>query len=368
MLYNWQIQDWPNFTYNFEEIQPLIVLFAHETGEVNGIIQGLPDQLQQETVLQLMLTEAIKTSEIEGEYVSREDVMSSIRNNFGWNETPVHIKDQQAAGVAQLMVEVRKSFSEPLSTDMLKQWHKLLMANASHIKAGEWRQGTAPMQIVSGAYGKEVVHFEAPPSAAVPKQIENFITWFNHVDFKTEGNVAQGVLKSAIAHLYFESVHPFEDGNGRIGRAIAEKALSQSLKKPVMLSLSKTIEKNKKIYYEELKKAQRTLEITGWLKYFATVIVEAQADARLMVQFTLKKARYFDQYKKQLNERQLKVIHKMLDKGAEGFAGGMTAKKYITITGTSKATATRDLQYLYEIGALVAEGLGRSVRYQLSIK
>lgn len=368
MLYNWQIQGWPNFTYKFEEIQSLVVRFAQETGEVNGILQALPDNLQQEALLQLMLAEAIKTSEIEGEFVSREDVISSIRNNLGLNAAPVHIKDLQAAGVAQLMVEVRKSFQEPLSAAMLKQWHKLLMAGAKHIKAGEWRQGTAPMQVVSGAYGRETVHFEAPPSSVVPKQMEQFLSWFNYADTETEGDVAQALLKSAIAHLYFESIHPFEDGNGRIGRAIAEKALSKFLGKPVMLSLSKSIEKNKKAYYQELKKAQQTLEITDWIKYFATVTMEAQADAKFMVQFTLKKAKYFDQYKNQLNQRQLKAVTKMLDKGAEGFEGGMTAKKYVAITGVSKATATRDLQYLYEIGALVAEGAGRSVRYQLSIR
>ncbi|MVN21741.1 Fic family protein [Mucilaginibacter arboris] len=365
MLYNWQIQGWPNFTYNLKEIQHLVVRFAHETGEVNGIVQALPDNLQQETLLQLMLAEAVKTSEIEGEFVSREDVISSIRNNLGLNETLVPVKDLQAAGVAQLMVEVRKSFQEPLSTAMLKQWHKFLMTGSSHIKAGEWRKGTATMQVVSGAYSSETVHFEAPPSSKVPSQMEKFLTWFNLAASETEGDVAQALLKSAVAHLYFESIHPFKDGNGRIGRAIAEKALSQSLKRPVMLSLSKTIEKNKKAYYEELKKAQCTLEITDWIKYFATVTLEAQVDAKLMVQFSLKKARYFEQYKNQLNDRQLKAVNKMLDKGAEGFEGGMTAKKYMAITGASKATATRDLQYLYEIGALVVEGAGRSVRYGL---
>lgn len=191
MLYNWQFSDWPNFTFSLEDIQPLFVRFAQETGEVNGIIQALPDSLQQETLLQLMLAEAITTSAIEGEYISREDVMSSIKNNLGLNETLVAIKDLRAAGIAQLMVEVRKSFREPLSIAMLKQWHKLLMAGASHIIAGEWRQGTAPMQVVSGSYGREIVHFEAPPSFDLPEQMESFVVWLNQVGFEREGQVAK---------------------------------------------------------------------------------------------------------------------------------------------------------------------------------
>lgn len=369
MVYNWQLKGWPDFTYDVVEVQPLILAFAQETGEVNGLIQGLPDALKQETLLQLMLSEAVKTSEIEGEYLSREDVMSSIRNNLGLNDTPVYVKDPRASGVAQLMVEVRKGFQQPLTLDMLKDWHRLLFANAaSRVNPGEWRQGDAPMQVVSGAYGREIVHYEAPPSARVSEEMERFVRWYNSATFPLKGQVPEAVLRSAIAHLYFESIHPFEDGNGRVGRAIAEKALSQSLGRPIMLSLSKTIEANKKVYYDALKEAQRALDITAWMAYFAGVILDAQRDAKSMVLFTLKKARFYDRYKTQLDERQWKAINKMLDKGAEGFEGGMTAKKYMGITKVSKATATRDLQQLHELGVLVQEGAGRSVRYQLNLQ
>ena len=192
--------------------------------------------------------------------------------------------------------------------------------------------------------------------------------WYNSATFPLMGQVPEAILKSAIAHLYFESIHPFEDGNGRIGRAIAEKVLSQSLGRPVMLSLSKTIEANRKAYYVALKEAQRTLDITTWINYFATVVLGAQRDAKAAVLFTLKKAQFYDRYKNRLDERQLKVINKMLDKGTEGFEGGMTAKKYMGITKVSKATATRDLQQLQEMGVLVQEGAGRSVRYQLNLQ
>jgi len=366
-MYNWQLPEWPDFIYEIQEIQPLILAFAQATGEASGVIQGLSDDLKYETMLQLMLSEALKTSEIEGEYISREDVISSIRNNLGLNETPVNVKDQRAEGVAQLMLEVRKSFDRPLSLAMLQTWHSKLMASAKNIDPGEWRKGSAPMQIVSGTYGREVIHYEAPPSAEVLKEMEQFVQWYNKAAFPLTGEVAEAVLKSAVAHLYFESIHPFEDGNGRIGRAIAEKALSQSLGRPVMLSLSKIIERNKTAYYAALKEAQRSSKITAWINYFATVILEAQQDAKAMVQFTLKKTQFFDRYKHQLNERQLKVVNKMLEKGTDGFEGGMTARKYISINKTSKATATRDLQELYEMGVFKQEGAGRSVSYQLNL-
>ncbi len=175
--------------------------------------------------------------------------------------------------------------------------------------------------------------------------MEQFVQWYNKNTFPLKGEVAEAVLRSAVAHLYFESIHPFEDGNGRIGRAIAENALSQSLGRPVMLSLSKITERNKGAYYDALKNAQGTMEITNWVNYFAAVILEAQRDARAIVQFTLKKAKFFDRYKHKLNERQLKAVNKMLE----------------------KATATRDLQELQVMGVFVQEGAGRSIRYQLNV-
>jgi Fic family protein len=366
-MYNWQFPSWPNFNYNVQGIQSIILTFAQETGEILGLLQGLSKELKNETLMQLMLTEAIKTSEIEGEFISREDVISSIRNNLGWNKTLVSIKDKRASNVTALMLEVRKSFDQPLTLEMLQAWHRTLMAHADHVNPGEWRKGTAAMQIVSGTYGREVVHFEAPPSSDVAREMEAFVHWFNTVSFPVKGEMAEAVLKAAIAHLYFESIHPFEDGNGRIGRAIAELALSQSLGRPVMLSLSKIIEQHKKTYYEALKEAQRSMEISAWIEYFASVILEAQRDARNMVHFTLMKAKFFDSYKNDLNERQLKAINKMLEKGTEGFEGGMTAKKYVSITKTSKATATRDLLALQTLGVLVQQGAGRSVKYHLNM-
>lgn len=363
-MYNWQHKEWPKFTYKVERLHEIAILFAQELGMVNGLVLGLNEELKQETVLEILISEAIKTSEIEGEYMSREDVMSSIKNNLGIKPTVI-VKDKRVSGVAKLMLEVNQDIHQHLNLEKILSWHKILMEYDPKINAGEWRKGTESMQVVSGAYGREVVHYEAPPSENVPAEMENFMDWYHNSELPVKDHLSKALLKSAIAHLYFESIHPFEDGNGRIGRALAEFTLSQGLKSPALLSMSKTIEQGKNKYYDQLKLAQRTLDITDWVNYFAEMILEAQKDAKELIQFTLKKAKFFDQYAQQLNERQLKVIQRMLESGANGFEGGMTAKKYISITKTSKATATRDLQELHEWGVFAPEGAGRSVRYEL---
>jgi Fic family protein len=223
------------------------------------------------------------------------------------------------------------------------------------------------MQVVSGPIGKETVHYEAPPSSIVSAEMQRFIQWFNDTGKGAALEISKPAIRSAIAHLYFETIHPFEDGNGRIGRAISEKALSQGLGQPVLLSLSKTIEANKADYYQALKAAQRSNEITPWIRYFVGVVLAAQKEAEEQIDFTLKKAKFFDRYDAQLNDRQLRVLRRMLEEGPKGFDGGMSAKKYVAITKTSKATATRDLQDLADKGALVAVGGGRSTRYEVGI-
>ena len=193
--------------------------------------------------------------------------------------------------------------------------------------------------------------------------MKGFISWFN----ESQNIIKKPIIRSAIAHLYFESIHPFEDGNGRIGRAVAEKALSQSIGRPVLFSLSKSIEGNKNDYYEALKAAQRSNEITDWINYFVKTVLDAQIDAEQEIEFTLKKTKFFDQHKDELNDRQLKVVRRMLQEGHQGFAGGMNARKYVSIASTSKATATRDLQDLVQKGIFKPLGGGRSTRYDINI-
>jgi Fic family protein len=331
-----------------------------KAGELKGILSALPKDISTETIVQIMVTEAIKTSEIEGEIINRIDVMSSIRKNLG-----LHIsqepKDKNAIGLSLLLIDVRNTYKQPLTESKILEWHKLLMGNNKTIHAGQWRKGNAPMQVISGSASNPKIHYEAPPSKSLSKEMKRFIEWYNTCE------ISSPIIKAAVAHLYFESIHPFEDGNGRIGRAIAEKALSQGFDNPIMFSISKSIEQNKSAYYKELQHAQQRLEITKWIEWFASIIIFAQDDAEKTIQFTIKKVKFFNKHDKSFNERQRKVVNRMLEEGIYGFMGGMNVKKYISITDTSKATATRDLQELAEMNVFVIKGVGRSTNYEINI-
>lgn len=366
MKYNWQQSDWPNFQYDLKAVEDQLFAFAEKAGHLSGLVQGLPDKAQEEAILDLMVSEAIKTSEIEGENLLRSDVMSSIKNNLGLNPTPEKVSDKRALGIGELMVQVRETFSEPLSEAMLFSWHKMLMsAFRNHMRVGGWREHADPMQVVSGPYGKQKVHFEAPPSSKVSAEMSQFIKWFNDTAPNGKTPIKFPPVRSAIAHLYFESIHPFEDGNGRIGRAISEKALSQGLGRPVIMSLSKTIEADKKNYYSSLERSSKSNEITEWIAYFVQAVLDAQKDAEKTCAFILFKARIFDRFGNKMNERQIKAVKRMLDSGPSGFKGGMRTQKYMKITGTSKATTARDLQHLVEIGIFKQLGEGRSTHYEI---
>ncbi|MBA2499489.1 MAG: Fic family protein [Chitinophagaceae bacterium] len=369
MAYNWQQKDWPNFSFSIRGVEDVLLIFAEKVGRVSGILASLPEEIKQETIVDIILTEAIKTSEIEGEYPNRKDVLSSIRKNLGLHHSPEFIKDKSAAGLGELMIDVRHSFREPLTKEKLFAWHKMLLGENKKIAAGRWRTHEEPMQVVSGALGKEKIHFEAPHSEGVPGEMNAFIKWFNTTAPGTTAEIRNAPVRAAIAHLYFETIHPFEDGNGRIGRAIAEKAISQTIGRPVLLSLSGTIEANKKDYYTSLETAQQSNEITPWISYFVNMSLAAQREAEARIEFTLAKTKFFDQFKGQFNQRQVTVIKRMFQEGPTGFLGGMNARKYMGLTKTSKATATRDMQQLLDMGAFIPAGkaAGRSTSYQLNI-
>jgi Fic family protein len=359
-MYNWQHKNWPEFTFDSSSIDNALMKFMLKAGELKGIISALPEDISTETIIQIMVSEAIKTSEIEGEIINRIDVMSSIRKNLGLpiSKEP---KDKNAIGLSQLIIDVRNTYRQPLTEGKILEWHKLLMGNNHRINAGQWRKGTEPMQVISGSASNPKVHFEAPPSKNISKEMKRFIEWYN------KSEISSPIIKAAVAHLYFESIHPFEDGNGRIGRAIAEKALSQGFDHPIMFSISKSIEENRSAYYIALQNAQQKLDLTKWIQWFASIIIFAQDDAEKTIQFTVKKVKFFDKYDKNFNERQRKVINRILEEGFNGFKGGMNVKKYISITGTSKATATRDLQELTEMKVFLMNGAGRASSYQLII-
>ncbi|MBP8116187.1 MAG: Fic family protein [Nitrospira sp.] len=319
-----------------------------------------------EATIEIMVVGAIKTSAIEGELLSRKDVMSSIRKNLGI-ATGHPTGDKRAQGTAALMLAVRNSFPTPLSEETLFEWHRLIMSGHRHVAAWQWRTHAEPMQVVSGAVGHERVHFEAPPASHIPEEMARFIRWFNDTAPDGPNAMRKAAVRSALVHIYFESIHPFEDGNGRIGRALSEKVFSQGLGQPALLSLSQAIEAKRRDYYNALKEGQQSNDVTPWVAWFVNIALEAQIQAEEQIEFTLKKSRLFNRWKAELNERQLQILRRMLEEGPDGFEGGMNAKKYMTITGTSKATATRDLQELVEKDIFAPTGGGRSTHYKVNL-
>ena len=365
MYYNWQQESWPTFEYNLSDFEAMALSFREFEGQSVGILGGLTEGQKEESLITLLVKEAIKTSVIEGEIISRVDVISSIKKNWGYATPSFTIKDKRSEGIAELLVKSRTEFAADLTVGMLFDWHKLLMKSNLKINIGQWRSHSEPMQVVSGNVGQEKIHFEATPSGVVHGEMMQFINWFNDSKPTGKAAISNPVVRSAIAHLYFESIHPFEDGNGRIGRVIAEKALSQGLNRPILLSLSSTIEADKKSYYQALQKGQKSNQINDWIGYFGNIILKSQLTFTQSVAYSIKKARFFDTHKTQLNERQLKVVGRMLEENENEFIGGMNATKYQAIAKTSKATATRDLQDLVQKQILVSKDGGRSTNYQI---
>jgi len=299
--------------------------------------------------------------------ISRKDVMSSIRNNLHLNPKNESVRDARAVGAAELMVDVRRGYEKPLTDKVLFSWHRMVMRGNRYVEAGKWRDHPEPMQVVSGVLGKEKVHFEAPPSERVSDEMKQFIRWFNESSPGEAREIRNPMIRAAVAHLYFESIHPFEDGNGRVGRAVSEKALSQSLKAPILLSLSRTIDSDKEAYYNALKEAQQSNEISPWIAYFSGVVIASQADAEALIGFALKKSHFFQRYQSELSELQMRVVRRILEEGPDGFEGGMNARKYVRIAGVSKATATRDLKNLASLGVFSPIGKGRNTRYEINL-
>lgn len=361
--YTWQHPQWPQFRYELEPLEPQLQAFAQKVAYLNGQLTALPKEVTVELLIDLAIAEALKTSEIEAEYFSRKDVKSSIARQLGLAAEPV--TDKRTLGLGQLMLSVRQTWAQPLTEEQLFAWHLMLLGHERRLEVGRWRSHAEPMQIVSGAMGKEVVHFEAPPSARVPEEMQRFLDWFNASNQKLSG-AQLAPVRAALAHLHFETVHPFEDGNGRIGRAVAEKALSQGLGRPAVLCLSKAIEADRHGYYEALQQAQFNLEVTPWLTWFVKTMLTAQEMAQEMVNFVIQKARFLELHGSRLNERQRRVINRMLEEGPEGFEGGMNTRKYVGLTKAGQATAYRDMLELVTMGAFrQSEAGGRSTSYFL---
>jgi len=340
--------------------------FLHEAGIVHGAVRHLTGENKTRLMIDLISTEAVTTSEIEGAILNRESVQSSLRRNFGL-ETDNRRIPAAEQGIAAMMTDLYRHYDSPLSEKQLFAWHGMLAQGRKDLTCiGAYRAGADPMQVISGPIGKPKIHFEAPPAKAMKAEMNQFFTWFNHTS-PSGSQPLPALTRAGMAHLHFVSVHPFEDGNGRIGRALSEKALSQSLGQPTLIALSHTICKNRSVYYKALETNNKHLEITEWLVYFAQTVLEAQRYTQRFIDFLIEKTKLYDRLRGQLNPRQEKVLARMFREGLEGFTGGLSAENYLKITNTSRATATRDLQDLVEKGVFHKTGELKHTRYWLSM-
>ncbi|EKD77264.1 MAG: hypothetical protein ACD_42C00408G0009 [uncultured bacterium] len=363
MKWNWQHARWPQFTYDQRSMQLLENQLLQQAGVLLGSLNYLNDDEKKHFTVDLMGDEAYHTSEIEGEILNRDSLRSSIARHLGLIRSSQKIPAAEE-GIASLMLKLVADFSTPLSNDILFLWHLMLLPMQWRIKIGTYRTHSEAMQVVSGSIHKPIIHFEAPPSKQVPKEMRQFIKWFN--ESAPQGkNPLPALARAAIAHLYFITIHPFEDGNGRIARALAQKVLMQTLNHPVFITLSHIIQKNKKQYYAQLQKTNRDLNISEWMNYFAHTILEAQHYTQKLISFLINKARFYDRLRGQLNARQEKVLARLFAEGLEGFAGGLSAKNYMRIAKTSASTATRDLADLVHKKALRQTGELKYTRYFL---
>lgn len=366
MTWNWQRRDWPDFRWDAARLESAEKQFLMSGGVFVGTVRHLRKEDRDQLIVEAMSTEAVTTSEIEGEILDRASVQSSLRRQLGLAPDERRVRPAER-GIAEMMVDLYRSFSEPLSEEMLFRWHRMVMSGTRNLRdVGRYRTGAEPMQVVSGAISQHRVHFEAPPSSCLPSEMHQFLDWFARTAPGAKEPLP-ALTKAGIAHLYFESIHPFEDGNGRIGRAISEKALAQSLGQPTLTALAATILARRRNYYEALEAANKENEITRWLMWFAGVAIEAQRRTIAFVEFLIDKTKLLDRLRGQLNERQEKALMRMFREGPEGFRGGLSAGKYRSITGASPATTTRDLADLVAKGALMRDGERRHVRYRLSV-
>lgn len=360
MNWNWQQPDWPVFRWDAERLRTSEAAFLKQGGMLLGACRHLAVDDGEALLAETALSEAMTTSSIEGEILDRQSLRSSIMRHLGL-ETKQRRIGMREDGIARLTLDVFRGGTQGLSHERLWEWHRWLMQDrADTSQVGAYRTQEEPMRIVSGRFGGETTHFEAPPSSTVPTEMDRFLAWFARRE-----KALSAIARSGIAHLYFESIHPFDDGNGRIGRAIADVALAQGVGGPSLTMLSTEIESRRREYYAQLERSSRTLEVTGWLEWYAETVLAAQQRTQAWVDFLIAKTRMMDGLRGRINERQEKALLRVFREGPNGFAGGLSSGNYQTVTGASPASAGRDLTELVELGALSKTGQGKGTRYWL---
>ncbi len=364
IAYIHQKDHWPNFTWQNEEILNLLSEARNLQGRLMGKMESLGFDLRNEALLDTITLDVLKSSEIEGEYLHPDQVRSSIARRLGMEIAGAVQSDRNVDGIVEMMLDATQNCFEPLTAERLFDWHAALFPTGRSgmykITVGDWRKDTAgPIQVVSGAIGKEKVHFQAPDSILVEKEMNQFLDWLNH-NLKTDL-----VLKAAIAHLWFVTIRPFEDGNGRIARALTDRLLAQSDKSNERFySMSAQIRIERKRYYEILEKTQKgNLDITEWIVWFLNCLINALKSTNVTLLSVLFKAEYWTRHAKtSINERQQQLLNKLLDE----FEGKLTSSKWAKLAKCSKDTAIRDINDLIDKNMLQKEAAGgRSTNYEL---
>ena len=366
-MYLWEKPDWPTFSWNEKRLTRLLAEVSREQGRLLGKMEALGFELRSEAHLQTLTEDVVKSSEIEGEKLERKQVRSSIARRLGMDAGGLVAVDRNAEGVVEMMLDATAKYAEPLTEERLFAWHASLFptgrSGMTKIQVGCWRNDSdGPMQVVSGPIGREKVHYEAPPAQRLPDEMAKFLRWFEQ-----PGDM-DPILRAGLAHLWFVTIHPFHDGNGRVARAIADMALARSEKTGQRFySMSAQIRRQHQDYYDTLERTQKgDLDVTRWQDWFLNCLARAIDGAQATLGAVLDKARFWERFATEaLNERQIKVLNKLLD----GFDGKLTTSKWAKLTKCSQDTAYRDILDLIERGALQKgpEG-GRSTSYSLVTK
>jgi Fic family protein len=360
--------DWPKFHWDQARLARQLVAVSHQQGRLIGHMEALGFPLQQEAVLQSLTDEVVKSSEIEGEHLDSGEVRSSIARRLGIDIGGLKPADRHVEGVVEMMLDATRQYDQPLTRERLFSWHAALFpigrSDMTRLKVGNWRDDrTGPMQVVSGAVGRERVHYEAPAAERLEKEMQAFLDWFNSGRDDVGGDA---VLKAGLAHLWFVTIHPFDDGNGRIARAIADLALARSEQTPQRFySMSAQIREERTAYYGILERTQTgTLDVTAWMEWFLGCLGRAIDGAQNALGAVLSKGRFWQTFRDvAFNERQRLVLNRLMD----GFEGKLTTTKWAKLAKCSQDTALRDILQLVELGVLVRnpEG-GRSTSYALA--
>lgn len=372
----WQAPDWPHLTAPAAEVAAALLKARQRQGQLIGQCAAVGLDATAPTLRELWVQEAVATSAIEGEALNPDSVRSSVLRHLGLDSDDSVPVSRQVDGLVDVMEDATQNFADALDKERLCRWHAALFPTGAsglrRIRVGNYRDHEDPMQIVSGLMGREVVHYTAPPSSQMDSQMRAFLDWFGSTrpGQPQEGVPLDGIARAAIAHLWFESIHPFEDGNGRIGRAIIDLALAQDAAAPQRLvSLSHQLLAQRRGYYDALQAAQHGgTDVSAWVLWFVQQYLHACDHTGSLIQVALDKSRFWTLHATtELNARQRKVVQRLLDDGDGGFLGGLNAEKYIKMTRTSKATATRDLAHLVNEGLLFTRGQGKALRYFVNV-